>query len=173
MTRFLDEEQLWSWFEEFEDTAYRLELRDRYAVDEEREPVRRFLAGEPADDSWFMDFFEAVRRWRAAGKRVERVRVVTEPLGDYARFLLDLARLNTAAGEDIRYLPREVATGLELPDHDYWVFDSARVAVLRFDAGDRLVGVEAVTAPEVVAEHCGAWDRAWRRAIRWADFRSR
>lgn len=148
-------------------------LRDRYVVDEEREPARRFLAGEPADDSWFMDFSDAVRRWRVAGKRMERVRLVSEPLGSYARFLLDLARLNTAAGEDIRYLPRDKAAGLELPDHDYWVFDSTRVAILRFDSGDRLTGVEAVTAPDVVAEHCRARDRAWQRAIRWGEYQGR
>jgi hypothetical protein len=172
VTEFLSAEEFWGWFESFEDTAYRLELRDRYAVDEEREPMRRFLAGAPADDAWFMDFFEAVRGWRDAGKRVERVRVVSEPLGDYARFLLDLARLNTAAGEDVRYLARERAAGLRLPDHDYWLFDSARVAVLHFDEEDRLVGVEPVTAPEVVVEHCRARDAAWGQAIRWADYRT-
>lgn len=173
MTRFLDEDQFWGWFEGFEDTAYRLEVRDRYAVDEEREPMRRFLAGEPADDSWFMDFFDAVRGWRAAGKRVERVRVVREPLGDYARFLLDLARLNTAAGEDIRYLERTEAERLDLPARDYWLFDSARVAVLHFDGADRLLRVEAVTAPEAVSGYQRARDVAWRHAIPWADFRER
>ncbi len=173
MTRFLSQAEFWSWFEGFEDTAYRLEVRDRYAVDEEREPMRRFLAGESADDSWFMDFYEAVEGWHAAGKRIGRVRVVGEPLGDYARFLLDLARLNTAAGEDIRYLGRPEAERLGLPEHDYWVFDSARVAVLHFDGGDQLVGIEAVTSPDVVLEYCRARDLAWRHAIRWADYRNR
>jgi hypothetical protein len=46
--------------EAFERTAFRLETRDRYA--DEREPLRRFLAGEPPDDAWFMDWYEAIER---------------------------------------------------------------------------------------------------------------
>ena len=40
-----------------------------------------------------------------------RVRVVSEPHDDYTRFLLDLARINVAAGEDIRYLPARPGEG--------------------------------------------------------------
>lgn len=44
----------------FEHTAFRLETHERYLDEEEREPVRRFLAGEPADDAWFMDWYKAI-----------------------------------------------------------------------------------------------------------------
>ena len=78
----------------FEHTAFRLETRERYADDEEQEPLRRFLAGEPADDGWFMDWYEAIQALTADGRRMERVRVVTEPASDYTRFGIDLARVS-------------------------------------------------------------------------------
>lgn len=44
----------------FEHAAFRLETHERYVDDEEQEPLRRFLAGEPPDDVWFMDWCDSV-----------------------------------------------------------------------------------------------------------------
>jgi hypothetical protein len=113
--------------QDFERTAFRLETRERYLDDEEREPVRRFLDGEPPDDAWFMDWYDAVRQVTASGRRMERVRVVSEPHSGYTRFGIDLAtRLNVPAGEDIRYLSREKAVELEMPEEDFWLLDSSQ-----------------------------------------------
>jgi hypothetical protein len=106
----------------------------------------------------------------ADGKRIERVRVVTEPNSDYVRWSLRIAGLNIAAGEDIRYLPRMVAGELDLPNEDYWLFDSCRVAILRFDGADRLLGVELVEEPTAVVERCYRRDAAWHQAIRWRNY---
>ena len=101
----------------YQHTAFRLEVRDRYNEPGEAEPLRQFLAGESIGD-WYEDWEDLQRRWAAEGKRMTRVRVVTEPHTDYARFGLLLAGLSAAAGEDIRYLPRdqakEVKAGQEL-----------------------------------------------------------
>ena len=171
MTTVLSAAEFWQLFEEFEHTAFRLEVRDRYADDEEAEPLRRFLAGESADDAWFMDFYRAVEEWTAAGKVIQRVRVVTEPHSDYTRFGLDLARLNVAAGEDIRYLPRPMARELGLPEHDYWLFDSRQLVILRFDGSDRLLGAEPVAEPADIIRH-GYWrDAALHHAQRHHAYR--
>lgn len=149
----------------FEHTAFRLETRERYADDEEQEPLRRFLAGEPADDGWFMDWYEAIQAVTADGRRMERVRVVTEPASDYTRFGIDLARrLNVPAGEDIRYLPRWRAGELGLPDEDFWLLDSSRVLTLRFDE-DALLGAELITDPAAVVRRAFWRDAAWHYAV--------
>jgi hypothetical protein len=54
---------------------------------------------------------ETVRAATAAGKRMTRVRVVSEPWSDYTKFGMYAARDNIEAGEDIHYLPRPQATG--------------------------------------------------------------
>lgn len=154
----------------FEHTAFRLETRERYVDDEEQGPLRRFLAGEPPDDEWFMDWYDAVVRFAEAGKRMERVRVVSEPPSEYTRFGIDLARLlNVPAGEDIRYLPRRRAEALGLPDEDFWLLDSSRVLTLRFD-GDVLLGAELITDPAAVVQRAGWRDAAWHYAVRVGEY---
>ncbi len=123
----------------YEHTAFRLETRERYNEPEEAEQVRRFLAGEP-DYAWNEEWAAMMRRRTALGQRMMRVRIVSEPRSDYTRFGLDLARVNVAAGEDIRYLPREQAKDLDLPGHDFWLVDSSRVGILRFGYDDVLLG---------------------------------
>jgi len=137
----------------FEHTAFRLELRERYNEPEETEYLRRFLAGEPGY-SWNDEWAAMMRRRTADGQRMERVRIVSEPHSDYTRFMLDLARVNLEAGEDIRYLPRDTANSLDLPDHDFWLIDSTKLGILRFGEDDILLGAEISTDPAVVVRHC-------------------
>lgn len=165
MTDLLTAEEFRRLCETFTHTAFRLETRDRYVDEEEQEPLQRFLADEPSDDAWFMDWYEFVERAVAEGRRMERVRVVSEPHSDYTRFGMYLAnRLNIPAGEDIRYLPRYRAKDLDLPDEDFWLFDSSRVAVLHFD-GDVLLGAKLVTDPAEVVKRCHWRDVAWHYAV--------
>ena len=153
----------------YEHTAFRLETRERYNEPEETEPLRRFFAGEP-DYAWNDDWVALMRRRSADGRRMQRVRIVTEPHSDYTRFGLDLARVNVPAGEDIRYLPRERATGLDLPGHDFWLIDSTRLAILHFGEDDVLLGAEVHADPAVVVKHCYFRDVAWHYAIPFAEY---
>jgi hypothetical protein len=153
----------------YQRTAFRLETRERYIDPEEREPLRRFLAGEP-DYAWNEQWAAMIRRRTADGQRIERVRIVSEPHGDYTRFLLDLARVNVAAGEDIRYLPRHQAKGLGLPGHDFWLIDFSKVGVLRFGGGGVLLGAEITTDPDAVARYRHYRDVAWRSAIPFEEY---
>jgi hypothetical protein len=162
-------------FTTFEHTAYRLEVRDRYNMPDEQEGFQLFLQGLPdpneeQDMRWWVDLMRAAT---SAGKRVERVRVVTEPHSDYIRFEIAGTRFNLAAGEDIRYLPRSRARLLDLPNHDYWMFDSRTVALLHFDADDHLLGAELVTDPTVVVQHCYWRDVAWHHAVRHEQYVTR
>jgi hypothetical protein len=96
--------------------------------------------------------------------------VVTIPHSDYVRWSMTVARLNTEAGEDIRYLARDRARELELPDEDFWLFDSQRAAILRFDDADRLLGADLVEDPAEVVKRCYRRDVAWHYAIPWRQY---
>lgn len=149
----------------FATSSYRLELLDAYIAPNEQDPYRRFLAGEPRDDTWRDPWRRFVRTARTAGKRMERVHVVTEPLPDYTRFELEWAYpANVEAGEDVRILPRRVADSLNLPDRDYWLLDSSRVAVMDYDEHGNWLDVDMVDDPAVVAEHLRGRDLALRHS---------
>lgn len=139
-------------------TAWRWECQGVYREPNEREPLRRFLAGEPDDLTWFQRWLTRVRDWTAAGQRMGRVRMLTDPITDYLRFELSITPPAVQAGEDIRFVMQDQALALGLPDHDFWLFDDARVAVLHF--GDEgLSGIELITESGKVREY-----REWQRA---------
>lgn len=169
MTQLIRGQELADFVLGYEHTAFRLELRERYNEAEEDEPLRRFLIGEP-DYAWNDEWAAMMRQRTAAGQHMERVRVASEPHSDYTRFGLDLARVNVAAGEDIRYLLRQRAQELDLPDHDFWLIDSARLAILRFGEDDVLLGAEVPTDPAMVVKHCYWRDVAWHHAIPLVDY---
>ena len=73
------------------------------------------------------DWLTMIREATDKGRRFSRVRVVSLPLTDYSRFGIWCAQFTNGAGEDIRYLTRDVAEAEELPSHDYWLFDSRKL----------------------------------------------
>jgi hypothetical protein len=135
-------------------SVWRLETRDGYAGDEPR--LERWLAGELEELEYSggrAAWLDRVRATTATGVAWGRVRVVAEPPTVYQRFALMAAAQNVQAGEDIRYLQRERANALELPDHDFWLLDDERLVVMHFSADDRMLGAQVVTEPAVVRQH--------------------
>lgn len=172
MGRPLTEEQWGALFDTYRYTARRLEPRDRYNTGYSAEPLRRYLTGEPVDYSFMDRWTGEVRAWRAQGKRMARVRVVTEPLTDNARFSLKVAQFNVAAGDEIRYLSRQHARELELglPDEDYWLFDAAIAAVINFDEDDRPTGHELIEEPAEIVRRLRWFDAAWHHSVSREEF---
>ncbi|MDT0450751.1 DUF6879 family protein [Streptomyces hesseae] len=157
-------------FGNFKHTAWRLESRSRYRSDEGTETYQRFICGEDTD--WDLDdpWCVSRREQKAQGKRFERVRIVDNPPTPGQRYLLDNARRNSAVGEDIRNLWRHEAERLNLPEDDFWLFDSRVIARLHFDGDDAITGVELITDPVEVARACQVRDAAWHYAIPYAAF---
>ena len=173
MSHLLTGEAFGRLFANFERTARRLEARDHYDIAEEGDQLRQFAAGrlEEAEHRAYMEeWMGMVRSARTAGKRFERVRIVPAVLTDYLRLELQGNRYNAEAGEDIRYLERERANALDLPDHDFWLFDDERLALQYFTASGRPLGALVVTDPAVVAQHAWWLDRAWSEATPYAAY---
>lgn len=160
-------------FSSFEHTAFRLEVRESYNAPREVDSFRRFRAGEPVDLSWAETWFSMIREATAEGRRFARVRIVSVPLSEYSRFGLWAARRTNEAGEDIRYLPRDTASGLDLPNHDYWLFDSRKLVVMHFGEQDKFQGGEIVTDAAEIVTHNYWRDVAQHHAIRRDDFEAK
>jgi hypothetical protein len=111
-----------------------------------------------------------VQEATAEGRQFSRVRVVELPMSDWTRYSYTLARHNIAAGEDIRYIERGNAP--DLPDYDYWLFDSSKLVVMRFDEADRFIGGELVEDPAEIVQANYWRDAAWHKAVRRDDFAS-
>lgn len=150
-------------FETFKHTAWRLESRTGYASDREDPDFHSFLKTGTTVPDDAEPWFHNIRRQTGDGMSVGRVRIIDRPPTQNQLFLLDYARHNAAAGEDMRYLWRADATAL--PAEDFWLFDSRIVALLHFDDGDDLTGIELITEPAAVVRYCMARDTAMHHAI--------
>lgn len=169
MGQVLDRDRFDALFEGFTTSAFRLETRAAYDQLEEREPIRRWEAGEPPDDGWAAGYWALLRRLRAEGRRIERVRVLAEPPTLYQRWVLDLAeRCAIPLGEDARTVTAQAAATAGLVDvGDFWLFDDRDAVRLLFD-GDRFAGAEVVDDPSEInhlrAVRARAWDAARPRS---------
>ncbi|WP_052745523.1 DUF6879 family protein [Allosalinactinospora lopnorensis] len=162
-------------FAEFRYTAFRLETLQIYAADYENEDFRRFIADEQqslpptlSDTEWG----EEVRSGIAAGRRYDRVHVVTEPLSDYVRFECAHGyRRNVAAGENIRILPAEEGDWPSgLPHLDYWLFDSHQMLWMNYADDGSLLTTELIDDPEWVVA-ANVWrDRAIHLSVPFTEY---
>jgi hypothetical protein len=141
-------------FAECEHSAFHLEMRDAYAVDDERERLAQFQAtgsrdleaeSQALERSWWL---ELIKDCKARGVELCRARIVSEPVSSYIRYEYAGTPLNIASGEEVRWLSRTKAARLALPGADFWLFDRRRVLL--------------TTSPETVA----GWAMSWSRTTR-------
>lgn len=157
-------------FRQYRHTAWRLETRTFYGVLHENEPFQRWLVGDDSDIEWFQPWLKLMRAELATGKRMERVRLIDDPPSDYLRWELWGTPYNLGIGEDIRYLPRTHPIVAELPDHDFWVFDSRTVARLEFDERGDVLGASLTEDPARVLTALQARDAAWHHALTFTQY---
>jgi hypothetical protein len=131
-------------FESFERDAFRLETLAVYDVDEDREEVERFLAGEPMPPGWAENPW--VRAITGRGKSMARVHVLRSPLSDYLRYELAAYHGNVAAGEEVGIIDLSRTAVSGLPDHDFWLFDDSEVYRMYYTPAGKFEGAELLPA---------------------------
>jgi hypothetical protein len=150
--------------------AFHLEQRDTYNVAAEDEPFGRWLRGEPDDYAWHQDWLSFLRQATASGVQVQRVRLVSLPYTDYTRWGLHISRLNVEAGEDMRYLPRDLTKDIDLPAEDYWLLDDDTLILSVFSADGRTGGFAREPSPELMQQCLLVRDQVWGRAIPYTQY---
>jgi hypothetical protein len=154
-----------AFFRTFRREALHLETRDVYGTEIENEPLRKWRAGAPDDLGWFQSWLAEVRQNVRAGKAYRRVRLVSEPVSDYIRFEHSHAHHAVEVGEDIRWLPRRLASGLLFPGNDVWIFDREVAAFTVFSGTGEPVERLVTRDPSVLERCTVAFEAAWQIAI--------
>ncbi len=145
-------------------TVVHLEMRDSYLLDEADLIAWREGRWRPSTEgSWY----DLIRSTVARGVSVRRARVVSEPPSEYIRFEYDSTVANLAAGEEVRWLPRRLASDIALPGNDFWLIDDELVFFNHFDGHGRWVldrPEEERREPGVAKLCADAFAAVWRRA---------
>jgi Family of unknown function (DUF6879) len=157
-----------------ERSASHLEMRDWYAAEDEKERFERFLAtgrrDHAAEAAERHDWLDLMRRITSAGVRVRRTRIVSEPVSAYIRFEWHGADPTIEAGEDLRWLPRRLASGIALPGNDFWLLDDRTAMFNHFSGDGRPLGQE-VTDDAATVELCtAAFKAVWKLAIPHGEY---
>jgi hypothetical protein len=143
------------------------------------------LTADPAYQAWLTgqaDLQESAEQYRGftdmvvaavrRGVSVRRARIVSEPVSDYVRWEHWLTEsVNIAAGEQVRWLPRRLASTLAVPGNPYWVFDDRLVRFTIF-GGDGEVQGSQYSDDAGVVKACGAaFEAVWRLAVPHQEYR--
>ena len=158
-------EELTSLFASFQQEALHLEMRDSYGTAAEIPHLAKWEAGEPDDTDWLQPWFDTVRRSVQAGKAFRRVRIVSEPISDYQKWVLKDSHLFVEAGEDIRWVPRSRVSTVALPGNDFWLFDDRVVIFLIFAASGLVVDRQKTTDRAAIKLCRTTFDAVWKLSI--------
>lgn len=166
----LDSEALQALFDTFKRSAFRLETHQTYTMPAESENVARFLRGEPKPEGHNKRWHEFIRDAAAAGKTMQRAKVVRRPFTDYTRCLFAWAIPgNSGAGEDYQIIDvtnRE----LSLPEQDFWLFDDSTAALLNFNEDGTLRDRELVEGD--ISKYLHWRDVALENAVPFREYRA-
>src|SRR5580658_3518972 len=146
-------------------SAVHLEMRDSYTPDDPWFQI--WLAGdrEEFERRLARPWLDLIREVTGRGVQVRRARVISEPASDYVKFEHATTRSNVVAGEQVRWLPRHLATGLLLPANDYWVFDGHRAQFNYFSGPGEFLDTRLSDQPDIAAQCAAAFEAVWERAI--------
>ncbi|EST31597.1 DUF6879 family protein [Streptomyces roseochromogenus] len=153
-----------------ERSAAHLEMRDVYAVGDEAEDFARFRRTgvhpdlDPDSAGW-SGWVPLVRETVTRGVQMRRARIVSEPVTDYIRFEHAGTAVNLAAGEQVRWLPRRMASDIALPGNDLWLIDERLVLFHWFTGDGDWAGHEFNEDPAVVKMVTAAFETVWERAV--------
>ncbi|MEV6500183.1 DUF6879 family protein [Streptomyces prunicolor] len=168
--RIFTPEQFAKLFDNFQHSAWHLEMRGRYAVDEATDTYAQFVRDEAPTWDLTTPWSQGIRAKTEDGASVGRVRIVDDPPTTGQLYLLAHAEKNAALGEDICNMWRSDAERVILPDEDFWIFDSHIVAVCIFDDDDNLTGAELITEPARVNQYNRLRDVAQHYAVPYRQF---
>jgi hypothetical protein len=162
-------------FDAFQFSAFRMETRQEYTIEEDREAIAGWREGRarPAYSVRTSPWAARLATSSIAGKLWQRVRVVEMPLSDYVRWETAAYVESSVLGEEIRVLVRTPQKFAELID-DFWIFDagesSAKVVAVRYDDAGRPAGNELITDPDAAAAYTDLARRAWNAATPLNEF---
>jgi hypothetical protein len=152
------------------ESAVHLEMRDGYVLDDPSF-MEWLSSGALMDDQESQEWRALMRKTVKRGVKIRRARIVSEPLSDYTYYEYVITTdHNVAAGEEVRWLPRRLATNLALPGNDFWLFDGKTLLVNHFSGNSDWIGMEIDSDPVAVKLCAEAFEAVWSRAVPHEDY---
>lgn len=134
-------------------TAFRLEWQP-YPVDDEEAAFTCWQAGNPLLPSQWPMWAGWLEFTRSLGGKITRVRLLEDPPTPYQQWGMWATSYHRDAGDDIRYIARNLAEVLGIPPANWWLFEHAEDA--------RLVTMNGIAKTLVTDTTTVEVHRTWR-----------
>ena len=155
-------------------SAVHLEMHDQHLTSDPG--FQAWLAGRAAPQdpaAQYRAYIDTVREAVRRGVSVRRARIISEPVSDYIRWEYSLTGpVNIAAGEQVRWLPRRLASTLALPGNPYWAFDDRLVRFTVFAGDGEVAGQQYSEDPDVITACRTAFEAVWEHAVPHEEYRA-
>jgi hypothetical protein len=161
----LSQEEFRQHLNDFRQEAVHLETRDAYGTAVELPYMAKWAAGERDDLEWLQGWCSTIRTGRLAGKVYRRARIVSEPLSEYQRWSYSIACPMVEAGEDIRWVPRQLISGLAIPGNDFYLLDDRLVIFLHYTGSGLSAGITSSADPGHIELCRSSFEAVWKLAI--------
>ena len=126
------------YFNSFQKSAFRVEILQRYNVNEEQEAYNFFLQHKKLPRSFWEDWHNIIQQAKNRGVIMQRVHLIKFPITSYLSFEIEAYKKNITAWEEIFYLPfDECSIKIE---SDFWIFDDTVVLKMCYDQDGSFVG---------------------------------
>lgn len=147
-------------FETFEHSAFRLEALPTYVVPEEKKSFEEFqrtgLVGELKSD-----WSRVVLKNATAGKKMERLRLLSRDLSDYERYEIQ-AYSGPKNGESIRTALRDEYS--DQYKYDFWFFDEQWIAHVHYETDGTFIDFDMRRASAEELEMYRYWRSVFENA---------
>ena len=147
-------------FHSFRKEAFRLERLPQYMVDEEVEALRLFHDTGTIPQDFNKEWAELVKANVDSGKRMLRLRLLSDELTDYECFELTAYPKSIKAGEDIRTDSRS----LYPESQDFWVFDMKWIGLMNYDSDGRFLSATTRKLTESDVKQVQYWKLVYEGA---------
>ena len=136
------------YFNKFTKYAFRLELLQKYDVDEEKESLNEFLkTGKVLENKSNRDWANIIKNSLKRGAKMERVHIIKTPLSDYLKYEIEAYKLNIKAGEKISFVLKGDfdKVNKRIINQDFWLFDDKIVLTMNYNSHGKFKGFTELT----------------------------
>lgn len=148
-------------FSQFSSSAFRLEGLPEYKVEEEAEALAYYERTGRLPQDFNADWLAFLRRSVEAGKRVERLRLLSEPPTPYERIELEAYPRSIESGEVVHAAARSAFPYLS----DFWFFDDRLIANMRYAEDGSFLGADVHECTPAELDYVHEWYERFERAI--------
>lgn len=170
----LSDVEFGAYFQNFQQSAWRLELLPQYLVVGEKD-FQDYLAGEPfpptSEGKWWtymQGWRDKIADHRAHNREMGRVHLIPERLTPYFMYEVEWGyNYTSTAGEDVRFLEKSsVDPSLQSRlKEDFWIFDRKSVVICDYEQDGTWLGARLLDSPEAVPSYIALQEEIYALSI--------